>query len=254
MLTNLMAARLRLGSVRPAVRSLCLLLLCAAAPLASAASVKVGDVTLQVPEPAGYAQVTPEMDGLLERAQAMTTASNISLAIFISEGDAAAVLTGGPRTSPRYFWIQTAKGAVGQHVSPEVFAQFKQVIRQTQDEMSERLKRDAPELMNKASEALSEQMDANLLIRLGGLVTMPVHHEDANSISSSMISRVEFSAPGAKSTAEVVTGTYATVNVGGTVVFLYVFGDKDDLAWTREQAEKWTKEVVAANTPRLKKP
>lgn len=255
MLTNLMAARLPLRSVRPAVRALCLLFLCAVAPLASASTstVQVGKVAVEVPTPDGYTRVTPEMNGILERLESVTPAHNASLAFYLADQDLEMALSGQAFKMKRYWAIQAEKDSLDERFSDEQFAEMKVVLRSQQKQLIEQLKRDMPDRMNESFGKCSEELKQQAKVQPGGIVTLPSHYDDATSIANSIVARVELDKGGDQPEVVVVTVTFSIVHVGERLLFLYVYGDEDDLEWTREQSKVWSKAVVAANPPRLKK-
>jgi hypothetical protein len=259
MLTYPMAARMSLQSVRPAVRVFCSLLLFALSPLASASTstststVKVGDVTLEVPTSPGYARVTPEMKELLARIETVTAPHNVSLALYIPEQDIPQALAGVLVESQRIRAVQAPKDTLDRQFTQEYFADMKVGMRMQQAQVIEKLKRDMPEMMNKTLDKVSDASQ-NARVNPGGVETLLSHYEDANSFASSIVARIEYNAGGNQPAVSVVTATMTLVLVKGKLIFLYVYGNEDDLEWTREQSKEWTKALVAANQPLLKKP
>ncbi|HVK52490.1 MAG TPA: hypothetical protein VM469_12235 [Pseudoxanthomonas sp.] len=256
MLTNLMAARMPLRSMRPAARALCLLFLCALAPLASASTstVQVGKVSVEVPTPDGYIRITPEMNGLLERLESVTPATNVPLALYLSDQELDKALSGEPFMMKRYWAIQASKEALDTPFTPVDFARMKEFLLSQQQQIIERLKRDMPAVMNDSFGKISQELKEQARVQPGGIVTLPSHYDDATSMANSLVARVELANGSAQPDVVVVTVTYTIVNVGERLIFLYVYGQEDDLEWTREQAKAWSAAVVATNQPQLKKP
>ncbi|WP_204387473.1 hypothetical protein, partial [Bifidobacterium pullorum] len=44
------------------------------------------------------------------------------------------------------------------------------------------------------------------------------------------------------------------LNTAGRVLFLYAYGGKDDLDWTRESSEAWQTAILSRNAPPPQKP
>lgn len=212
-----------------------------------AAPVMVGNTSIEIPTPPGHARVIPEMTAVTEMSRMATAPGNLSLALFIPEDEVVSALSGEVPPMVRRYWVQTSKPAAARTFAPEHFAQMRVAMRAQQEAVAERLRAEIPGMANPAFGEISEKFHPDVLMRMGGVVTLPMHHEDANSIHVSMISRLEHKARDGSSSAVIVPSTYAIVNVKNRIVFLYVYGDKDDLAWTREQAKRWVRAVVAAN-------
>lgn len=214
---------------------------------AYAGSIQVGTTTIEVPAPPGYARVVPEMEELNTLAKKFTPPTNTSLALFISEDAVPGALAGDIPDLTRRFSIQVMNKLLTRNVGASDFLALKQSIKASNEKTYEAVKQQLPGLLTKASADLSEYYDTTFLMKVGGLVPLPVHHEDAHSIASSTIARYEYDYGGGNKEVDIVAGTNTILHVNGRVIFLYAYGRKDDLEWTRLVSKDWANAIVVAN-------
>lgn len=225
-----------------------LAVLCALLPAcAFAGLIQVGTTSIEVPVPHGYARVVPEMEELNTLAQKFTPPTNTSLAIFIHEEAVPGALAGDTPDLSRRFSVQVMNKLITRNVGASDFMALKQSIKASNEKTYEAVKQQLPGLLKQASTDLSQYYDTTFLMKVGGLVPLPVHHEDAYSIASSTVARYEYDYGGGDKELDIVAGTNTILHVNGRVIFLYAYGRKEDLEWTRAASKEWAKAIVAAN-------
>ena len=224
----------------------CFIFLLALFP-AYAAPVQVGAKSIEIPTPPGYGRVTPEMGKVLTLLQQMTAPTNNSLALFIREEELPDALAGEIPGMERRFVVQVPKAAIGVTVTNADFVSLKQKSHSDLEKTYASVRERMPNLMEKASGEVSETLGIDMMMEIGGIVPLPVHHEDERSVAMSTLVRYDVEAEGGVRIQEVVAGTTTIIHVKDSLLFLFVYGTKDDLAWTREQSKAWTRAIMAAN-------
>lgn len=223
------------------------LLIIVAPTLGLASPIKVGSTTIEVPVPRGFALVIPEMTQVSELQKHFTPPTNEQFAAFIAESDVPQALAGEIPRLQRRFTVQSAKSLVDRPVTQAEFVQLKRTFASDNERMFEELRNKLPDLMSKASKGVSDQLDTQLVIEIGGIVPFPSHYEDERSLSSSMIARNEFTSADGEALIDVIAATMTLIHVKDRVLFIYAYGSKDDLDWTREASKEWIKTIVSAN-------
>ena len=223
------------------------LLLIVAPAIGIAGSTQVGNSAIDIPAPLGFARVIPEMTEVSELQQHFIPPTNQQFAAFIAESDVPQALAGEVPPLQRRFTVQTSKNLVDRPVTQAEFAQLKRSIASNNVKTVEELKKKLPDLMSKASKGVSDQLDTELMIEVGGVVPFPPHYEDDHSMSYSMIARNEVRSEGGESFSDVITATMTLIHVRNRVLFIYSYGGKDDLDWTRESSKTWVRAIVSAN-------
>lgn len=218
--------------------------------IALATPVQIGGTSIEIPTPRGFARVVPEMSQVSELQKHFVPPTNDQLAAFIVESDVPQALAGEIPLLQRRFTVQIAKSLINRPVTRAEFAQLKKKLASDNEQAFQKLKEQLPDLMSKASKGMSGQFDTELVIEIGGVVPFPPHHEDEHSISSSMISRNEFTSSTGESFIDVIAATMTLLRVRDHVIFIYAYGGKDDLDWTRERSKEWVAEIVSANESR----
>src|SRR5690606_9824378 len=75
----------------------------------------------------------------------------------------------------------------------------------------------------------------------------PIHLDTDNAMANSMFMTVKGTVDGENIGADVVSATTLFLHVKDKVLFLYVYGRESELEWTREAAERWATDILAAN-------
>lgn len=212
-----------------------------------ASSIEVGDSVIEIPAPLGFVLVTPEMTQVNELHKHFIPPTNQQFAAFIAESDVPEALAGEIPPLQRRFTVQTAKNLVNKSVTQAEFAQFKSSIASDIEKTIEEVKKKLPELMSKVSEGISGQLDVQLMMEIGDVVPFSPHYEDDRSISLSMITRNEIRSETGETFSNVIAITMTFIHVRDRVLFIYSYGGKDDLDWTRKSSKEWVRVIVSAN-------
>ena len=216
----------------------------------SAAPVMVGTTQIELPAPAGFARVVPEMKDVSELYELFVYPGNQQLIVFIPEEDVAPALAGEIPPSERYLSVQVVKEIADRHVTAGDFRAIKRMFVSDIERTVEELREPLADAMSDVSRSLSDRWDEHVEIETGGMVPLAVHHQDAHSIAFSMIRKREYRFGDDEPIDEVTAATMSMVHVGNRALMLYAFGSMDDLDWSREFSKRWVETTVAANVGR----
>jgi hypothetical protein len=236
------------GCVEGGFMRVLLAVLCLCVPaLGTAMEIAVGGVPLEIPSPEGYGLVTPKMQRVYEYGQQFVVDSNRQFASFISEYEMPEALMGQIPPMRRRFTVQTAKRLVDRKVSGSEFARLKRVLRTQNDELMEKLEREAPGIMKKINDGIEKKYDVKLALSLSQMLPFPAHEDSDDTFAFSAL--VTFKARDAAGhPADHATAlTASLLHLRGKVLFFYAYADADDLEWTREASRLWMADVLAAN-------
>jgi hypothetical protein len=165
----------------------------------------------------------------------------------ITANDAEALLRGQDIELERYINVESENGISATSVSSAQFTDFRSILQSQIDNMYATVEKQLPELVSKGNHELSEEFDADLAVELGGLVPLPIHLDTDNAMANSMFMTVGATIDGKDVDADIVAATTLFLHVKDKVLFLYVYGQESELEWTRQAAERWATDILAAN-------
>jgi hypothetical protein len=228
-----------------------LLLVSAGGLLAAITNVnfKIGDVSFTIPPPDGFLPVTDEMVELKKLAETFVAPQNTLLASFIPEEVAPAAQRGEITAMPRTMSIQTATKMLTQDATRSDFADFKEAIRGQQLELMKKVEKEMPGFFDKANQKIKKDFNAEVAVGVGGIVPLPPHLENDRMLAFSMLLNVSIKDAQGKSEVSAAYATSTFLHLRGKLLFVYVYGGKEDLDWTREVSKNWTAAMLAANPP-----
>jgi hypothetical protein len=192
------------------------------------------------------------MSALLSYQQHFVTSANIEFVAFIPETDAPAALLGQVHEPARRFSVQTAKNLQDRTVTPENFASLQRTYKEGIEQKVRQMEAQLPGLSAQLNQKLrTSKLDQ--AFNLQSVIALPVHAQTDRSISNSMIMKLERTEDGRTVTfVRVSTLTLAWVN--GRVLFLYTFGEQEDLTWSREASARWVAGIQQANRTKASGP
>lgn len=224
--------------------SILILLFCSSA---YGGSFSVGGQVIEVPSPKGFYQVTNKMDAVYRLAQQMVDPMNDQLAYYIAETDVPIAMSGEIPTLERYFILKVNKNIKNMVVGTKEFSEFKKITKQQNNEIFKSVEKIMPELLEKTSKGISKEFDVDIALKITQMVPLEPHHETNNSISYSMYINIGMVA---KETKEdfIVSATATYINVAGKVLFLYSYGPRNDVEWTRSASKIWEESILSQNS------
>lgn len=234
--------------MRGMITGLGLALAASSAPAAAdAARVSVGDVAIAVPAPAGFAEITTKMTTLHALSRRMVAPDNIEFAAFIPREDVDAALADTLAALPRRFSLQAGRHLVGPRVAQPDFQRLKRALRESAVALGSRAVAALSEPMRDLADDLAAESGSRFSMAVRDIETLPVHHEDAHSLSYSMRVHHDMTDARGNPAPFVSVATATLVHVRGKVLFLYAFGEASDLDWSRRAAADWASALLAAN-------
>lgn len=188
------------------------------------------DIT--VPAPEGFVRVTDDMTAVVKIVQQMADPVNDTLAYYIMETDVPAAMAGEIPTLDRTFLLKINKQLRNMTVGKNDFSQLKSMTKNQNQDMFDNVRDQIPEHMKKMSEGMSQEFNVDFAMNILQMVPLAPHYEAENALAFSMFINFGVSA-GQEIIEEIVSATATFLNASGTVLFLYGYGPKDELEWTR---------------------
>lgn len=214
--------------------------------LANAANFSVGGKNIEIPSPKGFSLVTQEMDAVYRLNLQMAGPMNDQLAYYIPESDVPVAMSGKIPALERYYILKVNKKIKNMVVGSKDFAEFKSVTKRQNAEILKSVKTQMSGFMEKTSKGISEEFDVDFALKLSQIVPLDLHFESDNAFAYSMYINYGATVKGVKAD-YIVPATATFVNVAGKILFLYCYGPKDDLEWTRSASKAWAEAVMASN-------
>jgi hypothetical protein len=214
---------------------------------AGAVEIKVGERLINVPLPDGFVELTPKMSPYYETMRAYIGPSNIRYLTLITEDKAEALLRGEEVELDRYINVESEKGISATSVSSGQFAELRSILRNQIGDLYANVEAQLPEIVNEGNKTVSAEFAADIAVELGGIVPLPIHLDTDNAIANSMFMTVGVTVGDEDVSTDAVAATTLFLHVKDKVIFLYVYGSKSELDWTRDAAATWATDIVAAN-------
>ncbi|KGQ19715.1 hypothetical protein LF41_2653 [Lysobacter dokdonensis DS-58] len=219
----------------------------AATPAFAQVQATVGGKTIELPAPqAGYTAVPARDDALNRLLDASVTPTNRLIAAWLSDGDLADAERGDIHEMPRHFDAQIMRAIESATVSGDDFATLRPMVEKQMVEQAATIQSQVNAQMHRVDGVASEINDAQTAITMESMTPMPVHASSERAFELSMRS-VYARQVGGHADRFTVNASMALVHVHGKVLFLYAYGDENDLQWSRDALHAWVQAVVAAN-------
>lgn len=214
---------------------------------ATAATIQVGNVKMQLPTPAGFVQVTPQMTKVAAMAEATRNPRNIQPAYFIPKDKRQVALAGELPLFLRHLAVQSDKHYINTDVSLEEFDGLKQAIRKSNQSIMKKALAEVNRYYSAEGKKKVDHIVPGAGLKFNGIQVLPIHAEGPRSIAYSLLGTVHADLNGKDNAQFVFACTVTLMLVKKRILFLYVYGTQKDLGWTRAEAARWTRKVLAAN-------
>ena len=198
--------------------------------ISNAKTLQVGGRSLEVPEPDGFVEVTPEMPGLYGITRGIVDPDNETLAYFIPSEMADAAKAGQVTPPKRYLVLKVQGNTEFVALDAAGFAGLVAGVKSSNQMISEEMK-----------SQLGADFSPAAVVKLRGVAALPPHEESDVVFAYSMLTN-----SGAFGQ-QMMSATTSYANVAGKMLILHAHGEEGDLEWTRSAAGAWTKAVLAAN-------
>jgi len=217
-----------------------------ASAVGTGSPVDVGGISIEIPAPANFTRVIPDMSKVNALQSEFVPPGNDQLAAFISQEDAPAALADEIPNLTRRFTVQVATKIKAYSVSEGEFLQLKAMFKDNNEKLISDAKDKLTEPLAKASANVSKQLDTELSLKVSSIAPFPAHIDNDRMLAFSILAKNEIkTAEGTH--IDISTNTTTLLYVNHRILFLYSYGGKDDLEWTREQSKEWASSILGAN-------
>jgi len=211
--------------------------------------ISVGDTVIEIPDPPGFAPVTPQMTVLFQFKKQFVSPTNEEFLSYIPESEVQKALDDKIPELGRRFSVQTAKLSIGISVSKSDFSQLKEGMKTQMDDLMEKAEKTASVLAADASKELTKEFGTDPALSLEQIVPLPPHEETDRTLAFSQIGKVGARDETGSPMSMTFACTATLVHTRAKVLFLYVYAEESGLEWTRKAAKQWADAIVAANPP-----
>lgn len=214
---------------------------------AAVVTVDVGGTSVAIPEPNGLSHLGPEETLLHELLATYTWPQNYRLATFVPE----LLLKETPNGEfPRLFRrasVQVEKTSLRLVVSVSQFADLCRQMREQYEQMLADAEKKLPGIQENIEGRVAEEFDVDIHTSNISVIPLTPHDESSSSFSFSVLARGETTVDGSSLGTDFVAGTTTLLHTKDRVLFLYVWGPRDDLEWTRQVSRDWASSIRRAN-------
>jgi hypothetical protein len=223
---------------------LCAILVAFSAQAADTFTINGKDII--VPAPKGFVRVTDEMTELKSYIQQMQDTLNDTLACYISESDVPKAMAGDIPALDRWFILKINKQLRDVTVGKNDFSRLKEMTKNQNQEMFEKVKAQLPKHMKDISHGVSQEFNIDFAMSVSQVVPLAPHYDSDNALGFSMFLKTEVTM-GSEKENTIIAATSTFLNASGVVLFLYSYGLQNQLEWTRSASMKWAESVMASN-------
>ncbi len=228
-------------------RLVAVLILAGASSSALADDIDIGGRSISIPFPEGFVELTPEMEPYYETMAAYTMPTNVRFFTLIPTDAAESLLRGEYVDLPRFFNIESEKGMMSQSVSTRDFAELRRYMSTQLEQLFVDVQDTVGQVVEDGNAALSESYGVDVEVEIGQTVPLSIHANTENRLGFTSRTAVSGAYDGASSEPEMVITTSLILHVQDKVLFLYAYGEGDDIEWSRQQAGDWADAILAAN-------
>jgi hypothetical protein len=205
-------------------------------------SFDVDGTDIEVPAPVGFVMVTEEMEAVERLAAQMSDSMNDQLAYYVSEADAPTARRGEIPPLTYNCLLKVNKQIKAKMVSAKDFATLKKATAEVNQQLTDKLKAEVGDQLEKISEDISGEFDIDFAMQLSDVIPLDPHLDEANAFGYSMY--IKYADASGDS---VIAASMAMVNASGKVLFLYAYAPEDELELTRKTSTAWVNAVLAAS-------
>jgi hypothetical protein len=214
--------------------------------MANATTFTVGGKELEIPSPKGFSLVTQEMDAVYRWTQQTIDPWNDQLAFYIAESDVPIAMSGGMPLSERYYILKVEKKAKNMVVGSDEFAELKSITTQQTREVIKSVESQMRNALGETSKGIGKEFNIDIALDISQMVPLDPHYETDSVLAFSIYANRVVTVEGAEKE-YIISGTTTFINVAGKILFLYCYGPKIDLEWTRSASKAWAAKIIENN-------
>lgn len=205
-------------------------------------SFSIGDTDINIPTPPDYQLVTPDMEKLWRIHQLSVSSVHEFVAGYVEQKflqKLRVTATGKLIHQDRWFVVKVDK----QLKHRSFTTQQSRGMKKTAKEIVEKWNKSVPAKVREEVRKVEKNI-GNVDIDVGSIMFLEPHYEADHAVGTSFLMNVS-DPTGQRNLA----GTQILANVAGKILNIYVYGQRDDLQWTRAAARSWTESILANNPP-----
>ena len=215
----------------------------------SVTSLRIGDVTINVPAPEGFIETSANSAELWQLAQSMSSGYSQTIAHYVTKSDFDAYNENRSPAFSQYFIVQTPKSAKTLTATQQQFDRLRSETAAMQSELKRSIEPRLSKELDKLNKNLSSQLGKPLAIGIGQIVPVSVNINRPNLLSYSVLSQISTSNKDGN-TSDTLILTTGVCFLKGKVVMLNsyrLFQAPQDLQTSREFIEKWANTMLLSN-------
>lgn len=206
----------------------------------------IGGKELNIPSPQGYSRVTQQMDTIYRMSLLSEDPMNDKLAYYIAESDIPITMSGKIPSLHRIYILKVNKKLKDTMVNSKYFTEIKTIVKNQNKEIYKSVESQISSSLKKSSKGISKDFDIDFAMQVSQMIPLEPHFETDNAFAYSMYINFWTSVDGAKEKI-IISATSTIVNVEGKILFLYCYGHKNDLEWTRNASNDWASKIIDSN-------
>ena len=211
--------------------------------------VEIGGVRIYVQAPIGFHEISTLSPETRKLAETMTPPKNRLLAVFVSEDDLGRIMKGEAPQFERYMFLQVFRELENSNISTAQFQQLVAQVKEQQNTLQSKLKKDVATLVEGAAEKMSKEYELSLKIKMGEQVPLGVFYEKHNAVGFSSLGKYQVETEGEKLDHVVASGT-SFILTRSKILYAYVYGaykGQSDLNWVRSKSKEWANSLLSLN-------
>lgn len=204
------------------------------------AQVTVGETKLELPEPRGCVELTPEMEPAYGVATSFVPKSNRLLAYFVAKAALEDLKAGREPDFSYNLTAQCLRNLEGRTLGPKEFKEICDLLVNQNQMVINRLEKEAPGMFAEISAQVEAKTQRKLDLKDAKIVPLKPHEQTPNSLA--FISLLSTGG-----TAEQIMVDNSIILVNGKVLFLYFTSPDSQTETVQAVGKEWREAVLAAN-------
>ncbi|MGH8315432.1 MAG: hypothetical protein ACRETU_09835 [Steroidobacterales bacterium] len=218
---------------------------------AGAVPVKVGAVSIELPAPAGTAEISEQLPTLRKVMESVIPQTHRVLAIFAAEEDAKHVMMNGESLTS-YMMVVVPRDLENFDITDADFENLVSMSKAQLPSLDEMMKSQSNAFSQQATDAIAGQTAMKVDVQIGETKILGLFADEKHWLAIGMLMGVKVAVPGKDERARTLAGAVNTVHVRQRVLFLYVYHDYEsdaDRQSTQDVSRSWVKATLDANAP-----
>lgn len=204
----------------------------------------VGGVTLNLPSPEGFVDMTASSSGIFDHFNASVPPQNRLISAYLTEGGAESVENGAGLNDDLNLLIQTSRATESLTLSKADFAEIQQASEHEFKSIS------LPDsIADIISENYTQRYNRKIDVEIGSMRSLGTFSQAEDHLSVLLIQRAAFTM-GDSTSSELYATSCTIMNAAGKLLYVYVtssYDSEDDLVKVKELSNTWREQILDAN-------